>query len=33
MAIEPIPQPRKEGLQPPPSDVAVISKPEGERPQ
>jgi hypothetical protein len=30
MTTEPIPQPRKEGLQPPPSDVAVISKPEGE---
>jgi hypothetical protein len=27
MTIESIPQPRQEGLQPPPSDVAGISKP------
>jgi hypothetical protein len=30
MTTELIPQPRQEGIQPPPSDVAGISKPEGE---
>jgi hypothetical protein len=29
MTTESIPQPRQEGLQPPPSDVVGISKPEG----